>query len=55
MAGHSRPKDGVASLANVPAIPLRDAGAFLNEIAGTSPAMTSFSMWPVSATATPPS
>jgi len=42
MAGHSRPKDGVASLAYVPAISLkrRTHGAGLVGIAGTSPAMT---------------
>jgi hypothetical protein len=40
MAGHSRSKNGVASLAYVPAIPLRMACASLSEIAGTGPAMT---------------
>ena len=43
MAGHSRPKDGVASLAYVPAISLRLVRAHLIEIAGTSPAMTAAS------------
>jgi len=39
MPGHSRSKNGVASLAYVPGISLRDASS-LSEMAGTSPAMT---------------
>jgi hypothetical protein len=37
MAGHSRPKDGVASLAYVPAIFAWSGTAFASGIAGTSP------------------
>jgi len=42
MAGHSRLKNGVASLAYDPAIPIRGALPLLSEITGTSPVMT---MW----------
>ena len=40
MAGHSRSKDGVASLACVPPIPIIWLSARLSEIAGSRPAMT---------------
>ena len=43
MAGHSRPKDGVASLAYVPAIhalPQREAGESKAWMPGTRPGMT---------------
>jgi hypothetical protein len=40
MAGHSRSKNGVASLAYDPAIPIRGAVPLLSEITGTSPVMT---------------
>jgi hypothetical protein len=40
MAGRSRSKNGVASLAYVPAISIREAGTKFVGIAGTSPAMT---------------
>jgi hypothetical protein len=43
MAGHSRPKDGVASLAYVPAIPIGEDSAKTIEITGTSPVMTNVS------------
>jgi hypothetical protein len=42
MLGHSRSKNGVASLAYVPGMPFRHARSSLNEMAGTSPAMTTF-------------
>jgi hypothetical protein len=43
MRGHSRPKDGVASLAYDPRIPIRLAPfCHMIEIAGSSPAMTGF-------------
>jgi hypothetical protein len=40
MPGHSRSKNGVASLAYVPGISTDGHSAWLNEMAGTSPAMT---------------
>jgi hypothetical protein len=40
MAGHSRPKDGVALLAYVPAISFRRARAILSGATGTSPVAT---------------
>jgi hypothetical protein len=40
MAGHSRSKNGVASLAYVPAIPKAGHCAHLSEMRGTSPRMT---------------
>src|SRR5690349_5731517 len=43
MAGHSRSKNGVASLAYVPAIPvIRRDHASLSEMRGTSPRMTEY-------------
>jgi hypothetical protein len=40
MPGHSRSKNGVASLAYVPGIPMNAVRRFRLEMAGTSPAMT---------------
>jgi hypothetical protein len=40
MAGQSRSKNGVASLAYVPAISINGHGARLSEMPGTRPGMT---------------
>jgi hypothetical protein len=40
MAGHSRSKNGVASLAYAPAISLIKRSAYLSGMPGTRPAMT---------------
>ena len=40
MAGHSRSKNGVASLAYDPAIPIRGAVPLLSEVTGSGPVTT---------------